>query len=139
MHVTKVEKVLFLCVHNACRSQMAEGFVNFLFHDILKAYSAGSQPFHIDKTAVEVMAEVGIDISSHRSKSVLKFKDEEFDYVITVCGGEKGETCPVFPGKAKQELYWPFPDPAVTEDKRQYRRVRDKIREKIKNWGEKLT
>jgi arsenate reductase len=93
-------KVLFLCTENACRSQMAEGLMN---HDLVgkvKAFSAGVRPSRVNSRAIQVMAELGIDISHHRSKSVDDLKGEQFDLVITVCDNA-AEQCPMFPGKAE--------------------------------------
>jgi len=89
------KKVLFLCTHNSARSQMAEGLLNALYGDRCIAYSAGTEPSNLNPYAVEVMSEIGIDISHHHSKSVEEFRNGDFDYVVTVCDSAK-ETCPIF-------------------------------------------
>lgn len=128
-------KILFLCTGNSCRSQMAEGWAHHLKGDVIEPYSAGIETHGLNPDAVRVMSEVGVDISSHRSKKVEDLSGVEFDYVITVCG-HAYETCPVFPGKTKV-IHVGFDDPpklavgAKTEEQRlaPYRRVRDEIRE----------
>lgn len=127
-------KVLFLCTGNSCRSQMAEGWARQLKGTVLEPYSAGTDPHGLNSLAVKAMAEVRVDISSHRSKSVSDLGDVEFDYVITVCDAAS-EACPVFPGRAKV-VHVGFDDPpklaagAKTEQDAlpHYRRVRDEIR-----------
>ncbi len=127
-------KVLFLCTGNSCRSQMAEGFAHALKGDIIEAYSAGTDPKTLDPRAVRVMAEAGIDISSHTSKKVSDLGDISFDHVITVCG-HAAETCPFFPGKTRV-THAGFEDPPLLargarseeEALAHYRRVRDEIR-----------
>lgn len=124
-------KVLILCTGNSCRSQMAEGFLQAL-NPRLVVRSAGTNASGIiNPDAVRVMAEVGIDISAHRSESVDLYIDEDWDYVITVCGGAK-ETCPVFQGNVKHRLHIGFNDPSEatgTQDfiDREFVRVRDEI------------
>ena len=103
-------KVLILCTGNSARSQMAEGLLRHEAGDRFEVFSAGTRPTHVRPEAIEAMAEIGIDISSHRSKSVDEFVGQDLDYVITVCSNAK-ETCPVFPGATKR-LHWPFDDPA---------------------------
>jgi len=127
-------RVLFLCTGNSCRSQMAEGWTRHLKGDQIDVRSAGITAKRLDPRAVQVMAEVGIDISGHHSKSVAEVMNEPFDYVITVCGNAR-ESCPVFPGHALV-LHHGFDDPptlaasATTEEQAltHYRRVRDEIR-----------
>jgi arsenate reductase len=129
-------KVLFLCTENACRSQMAEGLMN---HDLVgkvKAFSAGVRPSRVNSRATQVMAELGIDISHHRSKSVDDLKGEQFDLVITVCDNA-AEQCPMFPGKA-EILHISFPDPARatgTEEEilTMFRSGRDDLRKRLGN------
>ena len=104
------QKVLFICTHNSARSQMAEGLLNALYGDRYEAYSAGTQPTEVNPYAIKVMAEMGIDISKHRSKSVEEFRGKKFDYVVTVCDHAK-ETCPFFPGGEKY-LHQGFKDPS---------------------------
>src|SRR4051812_26435573 len=102
-------KILFLCTGNSCRSQMAEGWARKLKGDTIDAYSAGVEPHGMNLLAVRVMAEAGVDISSHCSKHVDELRDIPFDYVITVCG-HADETCPAFGGKTKR-IHVPFDDP----------------------------
>jgi len=127
-------KVLFVCVHNSARSQMAEGFLNRLAGDRFEAQSAGLEPGALNPLAVEVMQEVGIDISANLTKSVFDYfkKGSLFDYVITVCDGAKAERCPIFPGVTKR-MHWNFADPAAFEGELEQRldatrQVRDEIR-----------
>jgi arsenate reductase len=127
-------RILFLCTGNSCRSQMAEGWANRLKGDVLEAYSAGVEPHGMNLRAMAVMNEVGVDISSRRSKHVDELKNVPFDYVVTVCD-HAHETCPLFPRKTKV-VHVGFDDPprlakdAKSEDEalRHYRRVRDEIR-----------
>lgn len=126
-----MKKVLFLCKENSARSQMAEGIMNKFYGEKFVAYSAGSMPKYVHPLAISVMKEIGIDISTHRSKSVEEFLNEEFDYVITVCTGDKKGACPVFIGKAKERIYWEIPDPAENNDLEEFRNVRDLLKKKI--------
>ena len=127
-------KILFLCTGNSCRSQMAEGWARTLKEKELDAYSAGVAPKGVDPRAVKAMAESGVDISGQSSKGVEELWDEEFDYVVTLCGNAQ-ETCPVFPAKTRL-VHVGFDDPpklaetAKTEDEAlsHYRRVRDEIK-----------
>ena len=130
-------RVLFLCTGNSCRSQMAEGALRELAGDRFEASSAGTTPTRINPTAVRVMAEIAMDISAQRSKSVVEMMGEHFDYVVTVCDNAR-ESCPVFPGGATK-LHWSFDDPAVaegTEEERLevFRRVRDEIVSRIREF-----
>jgi len=114
---------------------MAEGFLNALYGDRYKGYSAGIEPAKINPYAVKVMAEIGIDISTHRSKSIEEFRGENFDYVVTVCDHAK-EACPFFPGE--KVLHKGFKDPSEfkgTEDE-MLEKVRG-VRDEIKDWIEK--
>ena len=129
--------VLFLCTGNSCRSQMAEGLLRHLAGDRFDAASAGTHPAGLSTGAVAVMKEIGIDISSHRSKLVDEYMETRFDYVITVCDRAK-ETCPVFPA-ALSQLHWSFEDPAAAqgsaEERRAvFRRIRDEIAERIRRF-----
>lgn len=125
-------KILILCTGNSCRSQMAEGFLQS-FDKSLTVCSAGTQASgKLNEKAVAVMKEAGIDISHHTSDSVEKYLHEEWDYVITVCGGAN-EECPAFFGKVKHRLHMGFDDPshAVGTDEfiwNEFRRVRDEIK-----------
>ena len=129
-------RVLILCTGNSCRSQMAHGFLQS-FSRNLEVHSAGTIPAErVNPKAIEVMKEAGIDLSGHRPKSVEIYLDDEWDYVITVCGGAN-EICPVFTGKVKHRLHIGFDDPsdAIGTDEyvmKEFRRVRDEIQEKFK-------
>lgn len=126
-------KVLILCTGNSCRSQMAHGFLQS-FDKNITVCSAGTQASgKLNQGAVEAMKEVGVDISHHTSDSVEKYLADEWDYVVTVCGGAN-ETCPAFFGKVKHRLHMGFDDPSHvtgTEEfiKSEFRRVRDEIKE----------
>ena len=120
--------VLILCTGNSARSQMAEGLLRHEAGDRFEVFSDGTKPSRVRPEAIEAMAELGIDISTHRSKSVDEFVGQPLDYVITVCSNAN-ETCPVFPG-ATSRLHWPFDAPAA-EDTAAFRRVRDQIHARI--------
>lgn len=126
-------KILILCTGNSCRSQMAHGFLQS-FDENLNVCSAGTEASgKLNQKAVAVMKEVGIDISHHTSDSVEKYLNDEWDYVITVCGGAN-ETCPAFLGKVRNRLHIGFDDPshAVGTPEfidSEYIRVRDEIKE----------
>ena len=128
------KKVLFLCTENSCRSQMAEGILRHLKGSKFEVFSAGLRPSVVNPIAIMVMAEIGIDISGHRSKSVDEFQGMNFDFVITTCDGAR-ETCPVFLGKA-HHLHWGSNDPAKANGSENeilsvFRKVRDEIKSKI--------
>lgn len=130
-------RVLFLCTGNSARSQMAEGWLRHLADDRFEVFSAGTHPVGVNPGSVEAMAEVGIDISAHRSKSVAEFMTQPFDHVITVCDRAK-ESCPRWPGSTHL-LHWSFDDPAAatgSDDTRRqlFRRVRDEILGQIKGF-----
>lgn len=132
--------VLFVCVHNSARSQMAEAFLNQRCPDDFVAESAGLEPGTINPLAVTAMREVAIDLSNHNTKDAFDlFKlGRQYSYVITVCDETSAERCPVFPGGARR-LHWSFPDPAAAqgtweERLAQTRRIRDQIRAKIDAW-----
>ncbi|HLD46706.1 MAG TPA: arsenate reductase ArsC [Desulfobaccales bacterium] len=123
-------KVLFLCTENACRSQMAEGLVNHDLAGQVKAYSAGIRPSRVNPMAIQVMAELGIDISQHRSKSLDDLAGQQFDLVITVCD-QAQEQCPLFTGET-EVIHVGFPDPARSSgSERIFRKVRDALREQL--------
>ena len=123
-------RVLILCTGNSCRSQMAHGFLQS-FDKSLEVYSAGTNPaLQVNPQAIQVMHEVGIDISTHTPKSVGIYLNDEWDYVITVCGGAN-ETCPMFVGKVGKRLHIGFDDPAHSTDINEFRRVRDEIKSKL--------
>jgi arsenate reductase len=130
-------KVLFVCVHNSARSQMAGAFLNKSGGDFFEAESAGLEPGKLNPYVVEVMQETGIDISKNGTQSVFDLlkQGKTYDAVITVCDGASAESCPVFPGVAKR-IGWSFPDPSkFTGTKEeilgQTRKVRDEIKAKI--------
>ena len=123
-------RVLILCTGNSCRSQMAHGFLQS-FDKSLEVHSAGTNPTsQVNPQAIQVMHEVGIDISAHKPKSVEIYLNDEWDYVITVCGGAN-ETCPMFVGKVGKRLHIGFDDPAHSTDINEFRRVRDEIKSKL--------
>ena len=130
-------KILLLCTGNSCRSQMAHGFLQSFDKDIVVC-SAGTEASGIlNRRAVEVMMEVGIDISSHTSDSVDLYIDQSWDIVITVCGGAN-ESCPVFHGIVKNRLHIGFEDPSDAKGSEDYiysefRRVRDEIKESFQD------
>jgi arsenate reductase len=129
------KRVLILCTGNSARSQMAEGLFRNEGGDRYEVFSAGTRPSTVRPEAIAVLAEIGIDISGHRSKSVEEFVGQPLDLVITVCDNAK-ESCPVFPGRTLR-LHWPFEDPAHvkgTEEERKaaFRKVRDQIRQRIR-------
>ena len=135
------KRVLFLCTGNSCRSQMAEGFLRHMAGDKFEVFSAGVKPTQVNPLAIKVMAEVGVDISKHRSKSAMEFLDQKFDYVITVCDNAK-QTCPVFPGHY-EKMHWSLEDPAEAQGNEEervaiFRRIRDEIEQRIKDWIKRL-
>ncbi len=129
------KRVLILCTGNSCRSQMAEGWVNYLLHDSWEAHSAGTRPAAaVHPLAVRVMAEVGVDISNGVPKVVEGFLGEEWDLVVTVCDAAK-ESCPIFP-RPVEAVHISFPDPAAAEGGEEqrlavFRAVRDDIRARL--------
>jgi len=135
------KRVLFVCVHNSARSQMAEAFLNSLAGDRFEAHSAGLEPGVLNPLAVEVMKEMGIDISQKQTKSAFDLfkKGELFSYVVTVCDAASAEMCPLFPGLLSRQIHWSFEDPSVftgTHEERleKTRQVRDAIKSKIGEW-----
>jgi arsenate reductase len=129
-----MKKVLFLCTENACRSQMAEGLINQDLQGEVQAFSAGVRATRVNPRAIQVMAELGIDISGQRSKSLDEFMQDKFDLAITLCDQAQRE-CPMFLA-ADRLLHMGFPDPAKatgTEEEilREFRKVRDEIRQKM--------
>lgn len=125
-------RILVLCTGNSCRSQMAHGFLQS-FDSHLEVYSAGTSPAeHVHPMAISVMSEVGIDISHHIPQKVEQYLNDQWDYVITVCGGAN-ETCPTFVGKVGKRIHIGFDDPSKVIGSQDYvisefRRVRDEIR-----------
>jgi arsenate reductase len=136
--IPPAKQLLFLCVANSARSQMAEGLARWLFGDAATVQSAGSCPSRVNPYAVEVMAELGIALANHRSKSVEEIDPATVDVVITLCAEE---VCPVFLGGA-QRLHWPLPDPAsddpaLTPDdlRARFRAARDELRKRLESWA----
>jgi arsenate reductase len=134
------KKVLFVCIHNSARSQMAEAFLNQLGGDRFAAESAGLEPGKLNSVVVSAMQEIGIDISGHPTKSVAQMieRGPYFDFVVTVCDEASAERCPVFPGAAER-LHWGFPDPSgfagTPEEKlARTREVRDTIQSRLVSW-----
>ena len=132
-----MEKVLFICVHNSARSQMAEAYLRKYGGKRFAVESAGLEPGMINPSVVEVMKEEGIDLSDKGTNSVYDYYREGrgYDYVITVCSKDAAERCPIFPGGGKR-LHWPFDDPSQVKGTHEeklveVRRIRDEIREKI--------
>ncbi len=139
------KKVLFICIHNSARSQMAEAWLNHLFGDRFEAYSAGLEAGTLNPFAVAVMKEVGIDISHKQTRKVFDLvqRGELFSYVITVCDEANAERCPIFTGVTKR-LHWSFPDPSqfegTDEEKlNRTREVRDAIKTAIESWSQELS
>jgi arsenate reductase len=132
------ERVLILCTGNSARSQMGEGLFRSALGDRFEVSSAGTRPSSVRPEAIDVMREIGIDISMHRSKSVDEFLGQQFRYVITVCDNAK-ENCPVFLGRAER-VHWSFEDPAAVEGseeerKAAFRRIRDQIAERVQEFA----
>jgi arsenate reductase len=135
-----MKKVLFVCVHNSARSQMAEAFLKQMAGGRFAVESAGLEPGKLNPLAIEVMKEVGIDVSQNKTKSVFDFykAGKQYDYVITVCDESQSGACPVFPGKGER-LHWGFDDPSgfqgTWEEKiEKTREVRDKIKLRVIEW-----
>ena len=132
-----MKTILFVCIHNSARSQMAEAFVNHFGKEKFTAQSAGIEGGKLNQVVVKAMLETGIDISANQTKTVddILATNQHFDFVVTVCDEASAERCPVFPGGGKK-LHWGFPDPSSfqgTEDEKLAgtRIVRDAIKEKI--------
>ncbi|MFO7557805.1 MAG: arsenate reductase ArsC [Desulfobacterales bacterium] len=143
--MTQKLNILFLCTGNSCRSQMAEGWTRHLKSDQMDVWSAGIEKHGLNPLAVRAMAEAGVDISHHVSKTVDELSSQSFDYVITVCD-HANESCPIFSGKAKR-IHVGFDDPprlaenAENEEEAMlhYRRVRDEIRAFVEKLPDELT
>lgn len=131
-----MKQFLFLCVHNSCRSQIAQGWLNHLASGKAQARSAWSEPTQIDPSAIEVMNEVWVDLSMHTSKGIDALPTIEFDYIITVCNQEK-EACPYIPSSHALQLHRSFPDPAGKEIE-EFRKVRDQIKQFIEELLEQI-
>lgn len=128
------KRILVLCTGNSARSQMGEGLFRHMGGPGWEVHSAGTKPSRVRQEAIAVMQELGIDITSHWSKSVEEFAGQSFDYVVTVCDHAR-DTCPVFPATAGR-LHWSFEDPAAVEGSEElrlasFRTIRDQIRERV--------
>ena len=129
------EKVLFVCIHNSARSQMAEAILNLLAGDRFSAESAGLEPGKLNPLAVEAMKDMGIDISEKKTQDVFDLykQGRRFNYVITVCDEANSERCPLFPGISKK-LHWSFPDPSTLQGTMEENLIKTiEIRNQIKN------
>jgi arsenate reductase len=136
----KKKNILFICIHNSARSQMAEAFLNQICGREFEAHSAGIEPGRLNPIVIEVMKEAGIDISGNQTKSVTDMLKSTnlFAYVITVCDETSAERCPIFPGVTTR-LHWSFPDPSGFQGTREEklaktREVRDAIRTRVQQW-----
>ncbi len=134
--MSEKKKVLILCTGNSARSQMAEGLLKHIAQSQYEIYSAGTKPSRVRHEAVNALAEIGIDISENRSKSVEEFLNEEIDYVLTVCDNAK-ENCPYFPAKTKV-IHHSFADPAEIQGDEEtrlkaFRKIRDEIKKYFEN------
>lgn len=135
MHLRNNMRILVLCTGNSCRSQMAHGFLQ-AFDSRLEVFSAGTKiAKEVNPLALKVMAEAGIDLSSHTPKSVALYLNEKWDYVITVCGGAK-ESCPMFSGKVDHRLHMGFDDPSEAKGSsefiyEEFQRVRNEIKDRF--------
>lgn len=130
-----MKKILVLCTGNSARSQMGEGLFRQEGRGAYEVASAGTKPSRVRSEAVAVMKELGIDISSHRSKSVDEFEGESFDYVVTVCDNAR-DNCPIFPADTER-IHWSFEDPAAVQGNEEerlaaFRRIRDLMHERVK-------
>lgn len=131
------QKVLILCTGNSARSQMAEGLLRSMAGDRFAVFSAGTKPSFVRPEAIVAMRELGVDLSSHRSKSVDEYRDASFDYVITVCDNAN-ESCPLFAGKAER-IHWSFEDPAAVDGDEEtrlgsFRKIRDRIAGRMRSF-----
>jgi arsenate reductase len=132
-----MKKILVLCTGNSCRSQIAEGYLQYFAGKTAKVFSAGVETHGVNPKAIAVMKDDGIDISNHTSNNISEYSNIEFDYIITVCDNAK-ERCPYFPSKAKK-FHYNFPDPAKAvgtgeEILKQFKLVRNMIKEYSKNF-----
>ena len=132
-----MKKVIFICTGNACRSQMAEGFLKHYKSNQYKVYSAGTNPTKVHPAAIKVMSELNINISNHTSDHMNDFLDKKIDIVITVCD-DANQKCPIFPGSQKS-IHWSIEDPFInwSDDENlldPYRKCRDAIKKRIKEF-----
>lgn len=133
------QRVLILCTGNSARSQMAEGLLRSMAGERFAVFSAGTKPSFVRPEAIVAMRELGVDLSSHRSKSVDEYRDASFDYVITVCDNAN-ESCPLFAGKAER-IHWSFEDPAAVDGDEEtrlgsFRKIRDRIAGRMRSFVE---
>lgn len=142
--MTTQTKILFICVHNSGRSQIAETFLKSLGGDRFQVESAGLEPTEVDPNVIEVMNEIGFDLTGKKTNSVFDFYKQGrlYDYVVTVCDESVEGMCPIFPGINKR-LHWPFPDPKKVEGTREeklvkIRKIRDDIKKRVKTWLEEF-
>lgn len=131
------KRVLFLCTHNSARSQMAEGLLRDMAGDRFDVESAGTERTRVHPLAIDAMRELGIDLTSHTSKTLDMFDGQHFDYVITVCD-RANESCPIFPGDTTR-LHWSFADPSAAtgsdeERLQSFRTIRDQIAERLREF-----
>lgn len=140
----KKKNVLFICVHNSARSQMAEAWLDYVCGEFFHAESAGLEPGEINPLVVQAMADVGIDLSTKSTQAVFDVwkSGRIFEYVITVCSDAESKSCPIFAGVTTR-LHWPFRDPSQLtgseqEKLREIRKIRDEIRTKIEEWCEQV-
>ena len=138
------KKILFVCIHNSARSQMAEAFLNQKCGREFEAHSAGLEAGKLNPVVVEVMKEIGIDISQNQTKAVSDFlkSTQSFAYVVTVCDESSAEKCPIFPGPTRR-LHWSFPDPSTltgthAEKLAAVREIRDEVRARIEGWCDEV-
>lgn len=141
MRTESKPKLLVLCTGNSARSQMAEGLFRQAIGSRFDVFSAGTKPSLVRPEAIAVMAEIGIDLSGHRSKSVDEFLGQDFRYVVTVCDNAK-ESCPVFPSQTER-VHWSFEDPAAVEGSTEereaaFRRIRDQIATRVNDLAREL-
>lgn len=138
------KNVLFICVHNSARSQMAEAWLNYVCGEFFVASSAGLEPGTINPRVVQAMLEVGIDLSNKPTQAIFDAWETGrlFQYVITVCSEAETKGCPIFPGVTTR-LHWPFPDPSQLTGSdgaklHEVRKIRDEIRAKVEEWCEEV-
>jgi arsenate reductase len=138
------QSVLFVCIHNSARSQMAEAFVNRACDRFLRAYSAGLEPGTLNPDVVEIMREIGYDISANATKSVddTAIRARAYDYVVTVCDEGSAQGCPVYPTRGTR-LHWSFADPSAfrgprEEVQRSIREIRDAIAARVRAWCDEV-
>lgn len=131
-----MKKILILCTGNSCRSQIAHGFLNHFTDNSFSIFSAGIEKHGLNKNAVKSMADIGIDISHHKSNLIDEYKDEKFDFIITVCDNAN-ETCPVLPNSTGKKIHKNFTDPSKLNNglyNKEFEEVRDQIKSFIINF-----